>query len=110
MDLKKYYRHIREVEAGLGGPFVLVISNETSDGGKAGLISEVPRYVAAKMIVEGRAVLATAEEEETHRSNQLLARKTAEKADLARRLQVAIVTDADLKSNLSKADRNNGGK
>jgi hypothetical protein len=63
------------------------------------------------MIVEGRAVVATPEEAEAYRASQLAARKAAEKADLAKRLQVAIVTDSDLRATgYSRNDRNSGGK
>lgn len=59
MDLRIYYRKIREVESGLPGEFVVLVSQETADGGKAGVMTEVPRYSAAKLIVENRARLAT---------------------------------------------------
>lgn len=36
MDVRQYYRKIREVEADLRETYPLVISLETSDGGKAG--------------------------------------------------------------------------
>ena len=62
MDLKVYYRKIRDTEAGLPEGASVVVSNETADGGKAGVGSEVPRGVAARMLVEGAAHIATAEE------------------------------------------------
>ena len=40
----------------------MIISRETSDGGRAGVKSEVPRDVAARMIAEGTADLAGPEE------------------------------------------------
>lgn len=93
MDLKQYFRKLREIEASLSDAYVLVVSKETPDGGKAGLVSEVSREVAAKMIIEGRAVLATEKDEKTYREQQICAKKAAEKADLARRVQVAILTE-----------------
>lgn len=98
MDVKQYYRKIHEVEAGLTEPYSVVVSVETADGGKAGIASEVSRAVAAKMIVEGRAVLASAIEKEQYLEQQALAKKSAEKAELARRVQVAIISDSDLRS------------
>ncbi|HEY7338466.1 MAG TPA: hypothetical protein VH639_26505 [Bryobacteraceae bacterium] len=62
MDLKVYYRKIREIEAGIAEPFVVVVSKATEEGGKAGVKSEVPRRIAAKMIAEETAGLATPEE------------------------------------------------
>jgi hypothetical protein len=59
MDLRVYYRKIREVESGLSGEFVVLVSKDTPDGGKAGVLTEVPRYQAAKLIVEDKARAAT---------------------------------------------------
>ena len=95
MDLKQYFRKFREVEASLADAYLLIISMETPDGGKPGLVSEVSREVAAKMIIEGRAALATEKDEKAYRQQQASARKAAEKADLARRVQVAIITEPD---------------
>lgn len=94
MDLKQYFRKFREVEASLTDRYQLIVSMETPDGGKPGLISEVCREVAAKMIIEGRAALATEKDAKAYREQQASARKAAEKADLARRVQVAIISDA----------------
>lgn len=103
MDLKQYFRKIRQVEATLLDRFPLVVSLETSDGGKPGLISEISRTEAAKMIVEGRAVLASEEEKEFYRQQQACAKEAAEKAELAKRVQIAIVTDHDLKRPVAAA-------
>lgn len=97
MDVKQYYRKINEVEAGLKDKYPMVISLETPDGGKAGVVSEVPRTLAAKLIVECRAVLASEAEIEKYRNEQSAAKRSAEKAELAKRLQVAIIADPDLK-------------
>ena len=97
MDVKQYYRKINEVQTGLNDKYPIVISLETSDGGKAGVVSEVSRSVAAKLIVEGRAVLASQAEIENYRNEQIVARRSAEKAELAKRLQVAILADPDLR-------------
>jgi hypothetical protein len=67
MDLRVYYRKIREVEATIPGTSTLVVSMDTPDGGKAGTITEVPRRVAAKMVVDGTAKLATEDEIEQSR-------------------------------------------
>ena len=98
MDVKQYYRKIAEVEATITDAYPAVVSLHTEDGGKAGLICEVSRPVAAKMIVENRAVLATAAEKEQYLEQQVVARKVAEKAELARRVQVAIIAESDLKA------------
>jgi hypothetical protein len=57
MDLREYYRKIREVETQIAEPFVTVVSRKTRDGGRPGRRIEVARDVAAKLIVDGRADL-----------------------------------------------------
>lgn len=93
MDLRQYFRKIRETEASLTDEYPVVSSLETSDGGKAGIVSEVPRAIAAKMIVEGRAVIASEAERERYRQEQQDGKARAEKAELARRVQVALIAD-----------------
>ena len=100
MDLKQYYRKIRETEAGLQDEYPVVVSLDTADGGKAGLVSEVSRSNAAKMLVEGRVALATDEQKKEFFEWQAEARKAAEQAELAQRVQVAIVSDPDLQTRI----------
>ena len=101
MDLKRYFRKIREVETELTEEYPMIVSLETPDGGKPGLVSEVAREVAAKLIVEGKAALAKESEREAYRKGQASAKAAAQKAELARRLQVAIVADPELHASLS---------
>lgn len=101
MDVKQYFRRLRETEANISETYPLVMSLETEDGGKAGLITEVPRHIAAKMIVEGRAVLANEEEKAKYREQQAVAQRASEKEQMARRLQVAILSDTDLHQQLA---------
>jgi hypothetical protein len=93
MDLKQYFKKVREIEASIKEPYVLVSSLETPDGGKAGVISEVTRAVAATIIAEGRAALTTEEEAIRYAEQQSAARQAAEKALLAKRVQVAIIAE-----------------
>ena len=58
MDLRQYFKKLRDTENGLSDTYPLVVSLETSDGGKAGTVSEVTREQAAKLIVENCARLA----------------------------------------------------
>lgn len=105
MDVKQYYRKVREVEVTVSDPYPLVMSLETSDGGKAGRVSEVSRELAAKLIVEGRVVLASEQDKELYHQRQAAMKKAADKAEFARRVQVAIVSDSDL---LSRTPENKG--
>jgi hypothetical protein len=74
----------------------MVISLETADGGKAGVASEVSRLTAAKMIIEGRAVLADEKEAAEFRARQIAEKEASENADMARRVQIAIVDQTAL--------------
>ena len=65
MDLRGYYQKIREVESKIADAFAVIMSLETPDGGKAGTQTEVTRSLAAKMIVNGLAKLAEAEDKPT---------------------------------------------
>jgi hypothetical protein len=70
MDLRGYYQKIREIEAKIAEAFAVIVSLESSDGGKAGTQTEVSRALAAKMIVEGLARLATPEEKRAFESQR----------------------------------------
>ena len=95
MDLRQYFKKLRETESGLSEHFPLVMSLETSDGGKAGTISEVTREQAAKLIVEGCARLASEAEKKTYLDKRASDKKAAERAEMARRVQVTIVGQPD---------------
>jgi hypothetical protein len=70
MDLQVYYKKIRAMEESLRDPSVVLISLDTPDGGREGVRTEVPRRIAARMMVEGSARLATTEEaREFHAGN-----------------------------------------
>ncbi|HLX44667.1 MAG TPA: hypothetical protein VKR43_14575 [Bryobacteraceae bacterium] len=62
MDLRAYYQKIRRIEAGISEAAVVVVSRETSDGGRAGVFTDVPRSVAARMIADEKADLASEED------------------------------------------------
>ncbi len=95
MDLRHYFAKIREIEATFTEPHVFVVSLETQDGGRAGVITEVPRFVAAKLIVEGRAARASDEEKSSFLGKQRVSREAAQRAEAARRLQVTIVSEGE---------------
>ncbi len=68
MDLRVYYQKIRQMEAEMADAAVVIVSRETADGGRGGMKTEVTRAVAARLIVEEKADLATPEEAEAFRS------------------------------------------
>ncbi len=91
MDLRVYYRKLREVESTLTEPFALVVSLDTQDGGKAGVCTEVTRHIAARHIAEGRARLATSEESIAFHAANLHRRKEFEDASALNKLQVIVI-------------------
>ena len=91
MDLRAYYRKVREVESALPAPFVVVMSQETSDGGKPGVMSEVARLAAARQIAEGRARLATEEEAAGFHKNNQEVKRAADDVAALNRMQVVVV-------------------
>jgi hypothetical protein len=82
MNLRSYYQKIREMAESLPAGDVWVESLATRDGGKAGMFTQVPRQLAAKLIVDGKARLADSEiavEAERRRNEVQLARPGVER-------------------------------
>lgn len=98
MDLKQYFKKIKDTEASIEEPYLLMVSLETPDGGKPGAVVEVSRQEAAKALVESRAVRATDEQKEAHFKQEAERKKSAEKTELSRRLQIAIISDSELRT------------
>jgi hypothetical protein len=96
MDLKLYYQKIRDIEAKILEEFPIIVSRETADGGKDGIKTEVPRRLAAKLIVEGLARLASTEEARLFREMLLEAKRVAEQVAAAARVQLAVLSSAEL--------------
>ncbi len=96
MNLKLYFEKLRETEAEITDPFPILVSKETEDGGKAGRYTEVTRPVAAKMITENRARLATADEAKAYLEAQADARRIAEQAADAAKVQFTVVSTSDM--------------
>jgi hypothetical protein len=96
MDLQIYYQKIRETEAKIVNEFPLMVSMETSDGGKCGTRTEVPRRLAAKLLVEGLARVASKDEAKAHREALAEAQRMAERAAAAARLQLTVLSTTEL--------------
>ena len=96
MDLRAYYKKIREVEEKILEEFVVVVSQATADGGKLGTFTEVVRRVAAKLIVDGLARLATHEETKTFQAKQAEQRRVADQLAAASKVQFAVLSTDEL--------------
>ena len=96
MDLQVYYQKIRSIEAKITDEFPLLVSVDTSDGGKGGTKTEVPRRTAAKLLIEGQARLATKEETKAHREGVAEAKRSADRAAAAAKLQLTVLSTSEL--------------
>ena len=96
MDLQVYYQKIREMEGKIAEEFPLVVSVATQDGGKGGTTTEVQRRLAAKLVIDGQARLANKEELKAYREALAEAKRIAERAAAAARLQVTVLSTTEL--------------
>jgi len=96
MDLRIYYNKTREQEGKIGSDFPVIVSAETQDGGRAGVRTEVPRRVAAKMIVDGLARLARGPEADAFLAEREASFRAAQEAAEATKLAVNIITGSGL--------------
>ena len=85
------------MEEGLKDPSVVLVSLETPDGGRAGVRTEVPRRIAATMIVENSARLATGEETREFQEQKAEAKRQADQLAAASRMQFAVISPNELR-------------
>jgi hypothetical protein len=97
MDLQVYFKKIRAMEESLIDPSVVLVSLETQDGGREGVRTEVPRRIAATMIVEGSARLATAEEARAFQEQKADAKRQADQIAAASRMQFTVISPSELR-------------
>jgi len=102
MDLRVYYQKIRDWETKIADEFPIVVSNESANGGKEGVKTEVSRQIAAKLIVEGVARLASPAEMEKFRSGIEEAKRVAERIAEAAKLQLTILTPTEFENMKTK--------
>jgi hypothetical protein len=98
MDLREYYAKIRAAAESITEEFVVVASLPTPDGGRAGVMTEVTRQLAARLIADSKARLANEEEAETYYEAQKEAARKAAEAETEGRVQFAVLSEADLQS------------
>ncbi|MBZ5724871.1 MAG: hypothetical protein LAP87_07720 [Acidobacteriia bacterium] len=96
MDLKLYYQKIRDVEAKIVEAFPVVVSRETGDGGKEGMLTETTRAIAAKMIADGAARLAKPEEVKAFQEGRAEAVRLVEEAAAAAKVQFTMFPTSEL--------------
>ena len=91
MDLRAYYRRLRQAEAELTGEEFVMVSLATPEGGNAGIRTEVPRAVAAKLLAEGKATVASEEEAKAYREAMREAKAKFDEEEAARQVQVMVI-------------------
>jgi len=96
MNMRTYYQKIRDIEQAILEPVVILESNETADGGKEGLLTEVPKRLAAKMIVDGRARLANEQSTREFHEKKAEAKRTADQEAITNKMQMMLVPTAEL--------------
>ena len=97
MDMRSYYKKVRDADAALTGEHFVMVSLETSEGGKPGVRTEVPREIAAKLIAEVRARVATKEETRKFHEENRAARAAHQQDEAAKRVQVMVIPAHRLK-------------
>ena len=97
MDIRLYFEKVKELEATLPAS-VLISSLATPDGGVPGTISELSRGYAARMIIDGKARLATEQEAVQYRDRIDRARAEAEQAATAGRVQIAVLSEQEARA------------
>ena len=98
MDLRVYYRKLRELERELTEEFVVVKSLVTPDGGVAGRLTEVSRALAARMLTDGVAELASGGETSVFRQKLAEEKKQEDQKRASAKIQFTVLTETDLRA------------
>jgi hypothetical protein len=98
MDIRAFYQKARQVAETIAEAYAVVISLPTPDGGREGVASEVARALAALLVVEGKARLATAEEAQEFRTRAAEAKVAADQAAAASKVQITVLSEADFRA------------
>jgi hypothetical protein len=101
MEVKTYYRKLRDIEATLPNE-VILISKETAEGGRAGRFTEAPRAVAARLIVEGVAEQATEADAESYRERVRQDHSDETRRRAAASIQVNVITEEQARALVSR--------
>ena len=96
MDLRVYYKRIHETKDKLTEDDVVVVSCATPDGGRAGVCNEVPKGLAAKMLVDGTAVLASEDVAKEFRSRQAAEKEKADREVAASKIPLTIMSTEEV--------------
>jgi hypothetical protein len=93
MSIRDYFRKLLAIQAGLAAEWVVLVSQETADGGQEGRFVEVSRETAAKMIAKGAARIASDLETRAHREQMQREAEQARAEAEASKLRLTVTTD-----------------
>jgi hypothetical protein len=96
MDLRLYYQKIRDAAAKIEDEFPVVVSRDTGDGGKEGTLTEVPRRIAAKMVVEGLAHVVSPVQKQAFLNAQAEAKRVADQLSAASQVHLTVLSSSEL--------------
>jgi ribosomal protein L9 len=97
MNLRTYYQKVKDIEQTLVEPFVVLESQETPDGGRKGVLTEVPKPLAARMIADGRAHPASEEAAKEFQEKNTQAKRQSDQEAAANRMQVTLVPTGEFR-------------
>lgn len=98
MNLHTYYARIRDIEDSIADDSIVIKSLATEAGGVAGRLTEVSRTIAARMVVDGLAEIASPAEAKRHRADAISKRQAEEERRRAAQVHFTVISEADLKS------------
>ncbi|MGC4052230.1 MAG: hypothetical protein QM757_23080 [Paludibaculum sp.] len=93
MDLKGYFRKVKDLEKKIQDRDFYVVSLATQDGGKPGVMTQVSRRVGCQLIVEGKAREADETEIAKFVADVAARRLAHEKQEAVSRIQVQVISD-----------------
>ena len=97
MNLRQYYQKIHETEASINDPYPIVVGKNADNGGSANVLTEVTPDIAARMLVEGTADLASEQQAAAFRQRQAEAVRRAREAADAAQVRVAVVSADEIR-------------
>lgn len=98
MNLKDYYKAISHVEAEIPDEFAFVVSLPTDNGGRGGVVAEVTRATAAKLIVDQQARLTTPAEARQAREDRKEQQRQKEMSALRERMRITRLAEDELRT------------
>lgn len=98
MDMKEFFREVRRIEESIEGDTVITVSLQTKDGGRAGVVNEVSKKIAARTIAESKARIANEEEAQAYRAEVAEALRVVAEQNMANQVRLSVIPESDLRA------------